>query len=427
MKLWLTGLNHRTAPVAVRERLAFPEADLPQALAELRGMPGVAEAMILSTCNRVEVSVAAEDSDNAGDAVIGFLCRTRGLDRSWLEPHLYVIRGRDAVRHLFRVAASLDSMVVGEPQILGQLKSAYSIARDVGALSGALETVVTRAFSVAKRVRNETDIGQSAVSVSYAAVELAKEIFGKLQGHKVMLIGAGKMSELAARHLSRSGASIVVTNRTASRAQELASLVGGIVIPYDDYRQHLREVDIVITSSGAEDYLLRREDVKRILDARRNRPMFLIDIAVPRNIEPAVNDLDNVFLYDIDDLQRVVSENLRTRQNEAEEADRIVSEEVERLESWMRARSVGPVIVDLQESLERLRTAEIERMRGKLGPLTPQQEQAIEQLTRGIIAKIAHGPIAALRRNAGDATIIDRIRNIFRLDEETEPEISRKQ
>jgi glutamyl-tRNA reductase len=426
MKLWLTGLNHRTAPVAVRERLAFPEPDLPQALSHLRATPGINEAMILSTCNRVEVSVTAEDTVDVEDAVIGFLCRMRGLDRSWLEPHLYSLRDHDAIRHLFRVAASLDSMVVGEPQILGQLKQAYAVARDAGTLSGTLDTAVSRAFGVAKRVRTETDIGTSAVSVSYAAVELAKEIFGKLQGRKVMLIGAGKMSELAARHLSRSGASILVTNRTESRARELASLVHGTVIPYDTYRQHLREVDIVIASSGAQEYILRKDEVKKILESRRNRPMFLIDIAVPRNIEPAVNELDNVFLYDIDDLQRVVSENVKSRMNEAEEADRIVAEEVERLDSWMRARSVGPVIVDLQDSLEKLRTAELERMRGKLGPLTAQQEQAIEQLTRGIIAKIAHGPISALRRNAGDATVIDRIRNIFRLDEETEPETTRR-
>lgn len=423
MKLWLTGLNHRTAPVAVRERLAFSEAELPQAMSELLASPGIREAMILSTCNRVEVSVAAEDDVDAEDILIGYLCRLRALDRSWLEPHLYSLGDRDAIRHIFRVAASLDSMVVGEPQILGQMKSAYTLAREAGTVSGTLDTVVTRAFNVAKRVRTETEIGASAVSVSYAAVELAKEIFGKLQGRKVMLIGAGKMSELAARHLSRSGVSILVTNRTASRAQELASLVRGFVVPYDGYRQHLHEVDIVITSSAAPDYILTKDEVRRMLDVRRNRPMFLIDIAVPRNIEPAVNELDNVFLYDIDDLQKVVSDNVRTRMNEAEEADRIVMEEVGRLESWLRTRAVGPVIVDLQDALERLRVAEIQRMRSKLGTLSPQQEQAVDQLTRGIIAKIAHGPIAALRRNAGDLTVIDRIRNIFRLNEETEPEL----
>lgn len=420
MKLTLTGVNHRTAPVEVREQLAFAQTDLPVALQQLRSQPGVAEALILSTCNRVEVALSSREGANAEHSVVDFLCRQRGLNREWLEPHVYGFEGRDAIRHVFRVASSLDSMIIGEPQILGQLKSAYSVAKENGALDGLLEAVVTRSFGVAKRVRSETSIGVSAVSVSYAAVELAREIFGSLRGRRVMLIGAGKMSELAARHLSRSGAEIRVTNRTESRARELASLVHGTPIPYESYRASLRDIDIVITSSAAPDYLLRRDDVKRLIDARRNRPMFLIDIAVPRNIEPAVNQIDNVFLYDIDDLQKVVSRNLQSRLNEAAEADRIVAEEVERLEAWMQARSVGPVIVDLQEQLERMRAAEVERMRSKLGTLTPQQEQAVEQLTRGLINKIAHGPIAALRRNAGDATIIDRIRNIFRLDAETE-------
>jgi glutamyl-tRNA reductase len=421
MKLWLTGLNHRTAPVGVRERLAFSEVELPAALAELRAQAGIAESMILSTCNRVEVAVAADDNADLHEIITGFLCRIRELDRSWLEPHLYEYEGNEAVRHVFRVAASLDSMVVGEPQILGQLKTAYSVAKEQGTVSGVLDTVMTRAFGVAKRVRTETEIGVSAVSVSYAAVELAREIFGALKGRTVMLIGAGKMSELAARHLHRSGAAILVTNRTLSRAEELAGLVDGSIVPYETYRTHLKDTDIVITSSGAPEYLLRKEDVKKVLDARRNRPMFLIDIAVPRNIDPAVNELDNVFVYDIDDLQRVVSENLKCRMHEAEEADQIVSEEVVRLETWMRTRSVGPVIVELQDQLERLRMAEVERVRGKLGPMTPQQEQALEQLTRGLINKIAHGPIAALRRHSEDPAIVERIRNIFRLDEETEP------
>lgn len=419
MKVFLTGLNHKTAPVGVRERLAIGEHDLPAVLEELRETPGVREAMVLSTCNRVEVLVAVDSEFEPGD-LTAFLCRLRELDRSWLEPHLYAIDGPEAVRHLFRVAASLDSMVLGEPQILGQLKAAYSVAKQQGTLNGFLDGVVTRAFTVAKRVRTETEIGASAVSVSYAAVELAREIFGNLKKRRVMLVGAGKMSELAARHLRRSGAEIRVTNRTESRARELAELVQGTIVPYEDFRAQLRDIDIVITSSGASDYLLTREEMKQIIGARRNRPMFLIDIAVPRNVEPSVNEIDNVFLYDIDDLQRVVSENVKTRLTEAEHADRIVADELERLEAWMRTRAIGPVIADLQESLERVRLAELDRVRGKLGPLTPQQEQAIEQLTRGIVNKIAHGPIAALRRNAGDTSVIERIRNIFRLDEDHE-------
>jgi glutamyl-tRNA reductase len=310
-------------------------------------------------------------------------------------------------------------MVVGEPQILGQLKAAYSAAKEVGAVAGVLDTVLRRAFSVAKRVRTETDIAANAVSVSYAAVELAREIFGSLRGKRVMLIGAGKMADLAARHLRRAGVEqILVTNRTESRAEALAGTVGGVIVPYGEYRRKLKDVDIVITSSGAPGYLLTKDDMRPILGARRNRPMFLIDIAVPRNVDPAVNELDNIFVYDIDDLQKVVNENLKARLDHAAEADRIVSEEVERLESWMRTRQVGPVIASLQEHLEQLRAAEVERMRGKLGALTPQQEQAIEALTRGIINKIAHGPISELRRQAGNSNgtpALETIRSIFRL------------
>jgi glutamyl-tRNA reductase len=422
MKLWITGVNHRTAPVEVRERLAFDGDHLSSALEHLKQQPGLVEGMILSTCNRVEVSVTTDDHVDARQCVEEFLSHTQGIpDREWLKPYVYGYEGRDAIRHLFRVAASLDSMVIGEPQILGQLKSAYSAAKERGALNGFLETVITRAFSVAKRVRTETEIGVSAVSVSYAAVELARDIFGSLSNKKVLLIGAGKMSELAARHLHRSGATnIFVTNRTRSRAEDLAELVRGRIIEYDQFLRRLSEMDIVITSSGATGYILRKDDMRRVIDARKNRPMFLIDIAVPRNIEPAVNEVDNLFVYDIDDLQKIVDKNLRGRMDEAAEADKIVAEEVERLETHLRTRQVVPVIVTLQDRLEQLRSAEVERVRGKLGALTPQQEEALETLTRGIINKIAHGPIAELRKNAGsDAglTITEAVQRIFRLQD----------
>ncbi|MEP6535173.1 MAG: glutamyl-tRNA reductase [Bryobacteraceae bacterium] len=422
MKLWITGVNHRTAPVAVRERLAFKEGDLPFALAELRKRPGLMEGMILSTCNRVEFAVTTDEDVDPQDCVEEFLTSSQRIsDRSWIQPYVYSFGGREAIRHLFRVASSLDSMVIGEPQILGQLKSAYSMAKSQGAINGFLETVLTRAFSVAKRVRTETEIGVSAVSVSYAAVELAREIFGSLNHKKVMLIGAGKMSELAARHLHRSGVTqILVANRTRSRAEQVAQLVRGKIVEFESLYATLPEVDIVITSSGAPEYVLTKEQVRRIIDARKNRPMFLIDIAVPRNIDPAVNDLDNVFLYDIDDLQKVVDVNLRGRLNEAAEADKIVMEEVDRMEAWMRSREVVPMIVSLQSQLESVRAGEVERMRGRLGPLTPQQEEALEALTRGIINKIAHGPISELRKNAGSpggVPVLDAIRRIFRLGE----------
>jgi glutamyl-tRNA reductase len=420
MKLCVTGLNHRTAPVAIREQLAFKQHDLPLALDNLRRQPGVREGLILSTCNRVEVTVAVDDFVAAKRSVEAFLTHSQHVAPESLREYLYVFEGKEAVRHLFRVAASLDSMVIGEPQILGQLKSAYSVAKETGSVGGLLETVLTCAFRVAKRVRSETEIGANAVSVSYAAVELAREIFGSLKGRRVMLIGAGKMSELAARHLNRSGVQeILVTNRTPARAAEVAEMVGGSIVDYSEYRARLKDVDIVITSSAAPGYLLTKDDLKPILSARRNKPMFLIDIAVPRNIDPAVNELDNVFVYDIDDLQQAVAENLKARQTEAAEADKIVAEEVERLEHSMRTRQVGPVIAALQDQLEQLRAAEIDRVRSKLGPLTPQQEQAIEALTRGIINKIAHGPIAELRRQASadnGLQTLETIRSMFRLE-----------
>ncbi len=419
MRFSITGVNHRTAPVEVRERLAFDERGIADALGLLKSRPGVCEGMILSTCNRVEVALACDESVNGEKAVETLLAETRSVDPEWVRRYLYKYQDRDAIRHLFRVASSLDSMVLGEPQILGQLKTAYSLAKDVGAISSFLDALLTRAFSVAKRVRTETEIGANAVSVSYAAVELAREIFGSLTGKKVLLIGAGKMSEAAARHLKRCGvSSIFVTNRTQSRAEEMARLFNGEIIEYDRCLASMREVDIVITSSGAPHYILTAADMRRIIAARKNEPMFLIDIAVPRNIEPTVNQIDNVFLYDIDDLQKVVDGNMQVRQNEAEEAEGIVAEEVERMVARMKTRDVVPMIVSLQEGLENMRQAELARYHGRLGLLTKEQEEAVEQLTRSIVNKIAHGPISELRKQASQPEghhFVAAIRKVFRL------------
>ncbi|MGH9662594.1 MAG: glutamyl-tRNA reductase [Bryobacteraceae bacterium] len=415
MKLVVTGVSHRTAPVEVRERLAISNTALPSALAQLRSLPGVEEAFILSTCNRVEIAASSDDACDLEATLEHFLAG----GRESLEPYVYRHEGRQAVQHVFRVAASLDSMVVGEPQILGQLKAAYQAAKGNGAIRGLLEAVLERAFSVAKRVRSETGIGQMAVSVSYAAVELARKIFGSLDGRKVLLVGAGKMSELSARHLRRSGAEhIFVTNRTAERAAEMAKLFQGTPVDYDRFPGLLPEVDIVIASSGATEYILRKPDLQRATRVRRNRPMFLIDIAVPRNIDPEVNTVDNVFLYDIDDLQEVVNANLRERHKEADHAERIVEQEVERMMARLKVQEVVPTIVSLQEQLEQIRAGEVERVRGKLGPLTTAQEEAIESLTRGIVSKIAHLPIAELRRRAADPEglhVIDAIRKVLHL------------
>ncbi|MCC7174145.1 MAG: glutamyl-tRNA reductase [Bryobacterales bacterium] len=421
MRLSVTGLNHKTAPVEVREKLAFEERALGEALRELKSFPEVSEALVLSTCNRVEVALATGDEADSRAVAAGFLAGSRQVEPQRLEQHLYHHQDREAVRHIFRVASSLDSMVVGESQILGQMKTAYALAKAHGSMGGYLENVLSRAFSVAKRVRNETEIGQSAVSVSFVAVELAREIFGSLAGKKVLVVGAGKMSELAARYLHRSGASqIFVTNRTHDRAVEMASLFQGTVVEYNRFIARLPEIDIVITSSGAPHFILGKEEVKHAIEVRRNRPMFLIDIAVPRNVDPAVNQIDNVFLYDIDDLQRVAEQNRQGRMVRAEQAEQIVSEEVDRLLARLKAREVAPTIVRLQEQLEQLRLAELERLRPRLGPLSASQEEALEALTRGIISKIAHAPIAELRRQAAEpdgVQAVDVIRRVFRLEE----------
>lgn len=421
MKLLVTGLSHHTAPVEVRERLAFEEKTLPLALDRLRQRPGMQEGLILSTCNRVEVAVSMDEHAEGQREIEQFLADSGSVERGWVAPYLYHYDGLDAVRHLFRVASSLDSMVVGEPQILGQLKNAYALAKEHGTLSGYLDLVMTRAFNVAKRVRTETDIGSSAVSVSYAAVELARDIFGSLSGKRVLLVGAGKMAESAARHLRRAGVgSIAVTNRTQARAESLAEEFQGRVVPYESLLSALPDVDIVLASSGASQYILTAEQMRGVMTKRRQRPMFLIDIAVPRNIEPQVNRLEGVFLYDIDDLGRVVKENLSARHNVAKEAEAIISEEVDRLMLRVKTREVTPTIIELQEQLEQLRIAEIDRARFKLGQLTPQQSEALEAITRGIVNKIAHAPISELRRKANDPEglqLMQTIRKLFRLGE----------
>jgi glutamyl-tRNA reductase len=419
MKVLLTGLSHHTAPVEVREKLAIPEAELPEALRQLREEAGAQEALILSTCNRVELAVTAGEADAAA-RLTEFLARRKRVDPAWLSPYLYRHEDRDAIRHLFRVASSLDSMIIGEPQILGQLKAAWAAARGEGCVNGFLDAVLTRAFAVAKRVRSETGIARSVVSVSSAAVELARQIFGNLRDKRVLLIGAGKMSELAARHLAAAGCGLIlVTNRTRARAEEMALAVGGQVLGYESFRDRLHEADIVLASSGAPEYLLRKDEMHRVLERRRNRPMFLIDIAVPRNIAPEVNELENIYLYDIDDLGRAVEQNRRARALEAQQAEQIIDAEIARLLERLKAREVTPTIVGIQHHLDALSRAELERFRPRFGELDPQQEEALQAYTRALLNKIAHGPMIELRRAAtrpeGDK-IISVIRRVFRLD-----------
>ena len=402
MNLVLVGINHRTAPVEVRERLSFHHSRLAAALSELVRREGVLEALILSTCNRVEVAICARDQVEADPIIRNFLTDYHHYEVNAYDRYLYWHRQEEVVRHLFRVASSLDSMILGEPQVLGQMKHAYATARRVGALNGPLHEVVNQALAVARRVRRETAIGATAVSVSYAAVELAKKIFGSLEGKTIFVIGAGKMSELAARHLLRSGAStIFVSNRTYERAQELAASFHGTAIRFEELFDHIDKADVVISSTGAPHFVVRKDQAEQLLAARKNRPMFFVDIAVPRDIDPAVNELDNAFVYDIDDLDQVVDANKKQRQREAVWAEQIIDQEVQKTMRRLASREVVPTIVALEERLNEIREIETERFRGRMASLSPEQREAVDAYTRGILNKILHGPITELKSGAG--------------------------
>ncbi len=418
MNFQLIGVNHNSAPVEVRERLAIPESRLPEALKRLVQHPGIEEALIISTCNRVEL--LAQTKNGTSD-LRGFLREYFQFQSDELNPHLYEFHAREAIHHVFRVTSSLDSMVVGEPQILGQMKEAYATARAVGAVHSQLDLLLTRAFAVAKRVRTETAVGSSAVSVASVAVELAKKIFGSLNGKSVFLVGAGKMSELAARHLIAHGAaSIFVSNRTYDRAIRLAQKFDGQAIEFSRLYETCDRADIVITSTGAPHAIFRREHGEAFLSRRKNRPMFFIDIAVPRDVDPDMNKVDGIFVYDIDDLQQAVSAHVADRRKEAERAEEIITSEVERFQSRLQTLDVVPTIVSLQDHLETIRQAEIDRVRGRLGPLSPEQELAVETLTRGIVNKIMHTPISTLKTAARESeatTVVDLVRRLFNLQE----------
>jgi len=415
--LVLVGVNHTTAPIEVRERLSISATRLADAVQSLAQQPGVREAMVLSTCNRVEF-LTYRDVDDAqtGTALLQFLHDYFAVPAELVGPHLYEYREREAVRHLFRVAASLDSMVVGEPQILGQVKEAYGIAREVGAVAAALDPLLQRAFSVAKRVRSETKIGSSSVSIASVAIELARKIFGSLDGRTVLLVGAGKMSELAARHLIQQGATqILVANRTEERAAGMAGqmarqismqlandpaaiLCATEVIPFDRLHEQASRADIVITSTGSLQHIFTRAHAREMLERRRNRPMFFIDIAVPRDVDPTVNDLEGCFVYDIDDLQQVAAAHLADRGRESTAAEKIVSDEVAKHQEQLDIREAVPAIVALQQSADAVRQAELERMIKRLGPLTAEQHAAIDAMTRSLTAKLLHAQIVELKK-----------------------------
>jgi glutamyl-tRNA reductase len=413
MRFQVTGLNHKTAPVELRERLAIGQEALPETTRALLAEPGVQEAMILSTCNRVELLVSHNGREPHLER---FLASHFALDRAVLEPHLYQYQDEEAVRHLFRVAASLDSMVVGEAQILGQVKQSWNVAREMGAARGSLDKLLQGAFSAAKRVRTETEIGSSSVSIASVAVDLALRIFGSLDGKKILIVGAGKMSELAARHMMRHGAdSIMVANRTYDRAARLAEQFLGEAIRFEELEARAHEADIIITSTGSAGQILGVEQAQEILHRRKNQPVFLIDIAVPRDVDPQVNRLEGMFLYDIDDLQQVAGSNLVDRGREAERAEAIITEETERFRRRIRTIDIAPAIVEVQGTAEELRQAELYRQRQLLQSLTPEQQEAVEALTQGLMNKFMHMPLQAMKAAAreGDAAALEAIRGMF--------------
>ena len=415
------GMNHRTAPVELRECLARDPENVPRALAALREDAAVREGLFLSTCNRVEALYTTEDPEEARKGVVSIMTRLGGIPEHEIRDGLYVMEDMECVRHVFKVACSLDSMVVGEPQILGQLKDAYLRATRERMSGVILNRLMHRAFHVAKRVRTETGISDAAVSISYAAVELAKKIFHDLTGRKVLLIGAGEMAELAARHLLGNGVSdIAVANRTFSRAVQVADAFSGTAVSFEEIGAELLEADIVIASTASAEYVITYDQVKRSLRKRRNRPLFFIDIAVPRDVEPRVNDLGNVYVYDIDDLKGVVEINRAQREEEAIKAERIVQEEVLRFERWLKTLGVVPTIVMLKEKVDAICKAEIRRSMPSLGTLSEEQKRAIEVLTASIAEKIINDPILTLKRKADRPSrdrVLDVTRQLFHLDD----------
>ena len=401
--VFVAGMSHRTAPVEVREQLALEDDKLREVVAALAAQGTAAELMILSTCNRVEVYGVAEAPGEARAAAFRQLGAHRGVGLPSIEPHLYAHSGEEAVRHAFRVAASLDSLVIGEPQILGQVKDAFALAQSCQTVGPVLNALMSQAFRVAKRVRTETEVGRLAVSVSSTAVELARKIFGRLDGKAVLLVGAGEMAELAARLLMEAGAMpLYVANRTLARARELAATLAGIAVPFEQTATVMAEVDIVIACTAAPEPVVRVAEVRAALAARRSRPLFLIDLGVPRNVEAAVNALDGVFAYDVDDLEQVVESNRRERQREARRAEIMVEGEVGRFLRRLQDVEVVPTIVSLKEKLEAIRRGELDKALARLPGASAEMRAVLEALSQAIVNKVLHAPVVKLRDSSRD-------------------------
>ena len=416
----LIGINHKTAPVEVRECIAFDKDESAAALETLRRTPFILEALLYSTCNRVELLVVTDDKARAVEAAKQFISGRNNIPMARFENSLYVHENDHAVRHLFRVAASLDSMIVGEPQILGQIKEAYRSAAEAKTAGVILNRLMHRAFFIAKRIRTETGIGDHAVSISYAAVELGRKIFGSLEGKRVLLIGAGEMAELAVEHLIRHqvGATYVA-NRTFENGLTLARRFKGTAIRFEEIEEHLKQVDIIISSTGAPGFVVTRDQVKPVIRARRNRPIFFIDIAVPRDIDPEINRLDHSYVYDIDDLKGVIEENIEDRQKEAVKGERIIDEAIIRFREWLDGLDVVPTIVALRKKLEAMAEVEIRRTAQGQG-MSAEAAEALQRMMGAFINKVLHEPTVFLKKDAmlGDKSAqIDTVRKLFKLDE----------
>ncbi|RLB04432.1 MAG: glutamyl-tRNA reductase [Deltaproteobacteria bacterium] len=422
----LLGLSHKTAPVEIRERVASICADGRTPLEWLPQLKKIDELFFLSTCNRVEFLFTADSAQEGIEELSNKISTEIGQPLSTIQGHIYVYYNLEAVKHIFKVASSLDSMVVGEPQILGQIKDAYRESVDHRTSSVILNRLLHKSFSVAKRIRTETKIGSYAVSISYAAVELAKKIFGSLENKAVLLIGAGEMAELAAEHLIHNGVSkIYVANRTLERAVELATRFRGSTIPFDQIPENLSKVDIIISSTGASGFILEYDEIKSRMRARRNRPLFFIDIAVPRDIEPTVGDIDNVYLYDIDSLQGLVELNLNERRKEAEQAEHIIEEEALKFDNWLKTLEVVPTIVALREKAEKIRQQELRKSLLQLSNNAQNIEECLEVLTKSIINKLLHDPILFLKRKSirdSKNLYVDLVQSLFNLHEIQESE-----
>jgi len=423
MGIVVVGLSHKSAPIEVREKLNFPEATLPEALKKLMSYEGVRESLIVSTCNRVEIYASVQDTNAGIDRIKQFISDYHGLSREDLERSLYVYPDAQGVRHTFRVASSLDSMVLGEAQILGQLKDAFDISLKTKTTSTIMNKLIKKAISVAKRVRTETRLAEGAVSISTAAVELAKKIFGELEGKNVMLLGAGEMAELAAQHLLGNGVkNIMVANRTFERAEELATEFKGDAIRFEHFPDAMVMVDILICATGAPNYVVKRDMVTRVLKERRNKPIFMIDISNPRNIDPEVDKVDNVYLYDIDDLQSKVDVNAEGRSKEAEKAEELIALEVETYLQWERALDAVPTIVDLREKVEDIRKRELDKTLGSLSGMNEDQKRAVDIMSQSIVNKLLHAPLVVLKQAASSTDTTDNTlavaRRLFNLDKE---------